>query len=220
MLDNLYDLLRISYLILLMLNVVLYSASIILGNKFFKPLLAYLLICILTEFFNFLVKKNHLLILGEKTNAPFFFFFILIQFFSLSFFFKNVIQHRFIKKYFYPYLILISTIALIPYVLNPSLIMEFTSWLSFITMPFILFLSSMYFIELLIKKGGYPFINIGIFIVMSCSLIYFASNAFYKEVNINILDFKLFLNLLPLVLLQLLFLYEAYLFLRTEKSKF
>lgn len=202
-----------------MLNVIFYSASIIIGNKVFRSLFVYLLICLFTEFLNFLVKNDYLLFLGKKTNAPFFFFFILIQFLSLSFFFKNVIEHRLVKKYFYPSLILISIIALIPYVLNPSLIMEFTSWLSFITMPFIILLSSIYFFELLNSKNGYPFINIGVFIVMNCSLIYFASNPFYKGLDIDVFNLKLFLNLLPLVLLQLLFIYELYLFLKREKSK-
>jgi hypothetical protein len=77
-------------------------------------------------------------------------------------------------------------------------------------------LSSLYFIDLLDIKKGYPFVNIGIFISLGCSLINFVSFSFQDGVNDSIKSFKHLLHILPLISLHILFLYECLLYFKSQ----
>lgn len=94
--------------------------------------------------------------------------------------------------------------------------MVFTPWAAFITFPVIIFLSSLYFIDLLDIKKGYPYINIGIFLSLGCSLINFVSFGFQEDVEDSIKTLKQLLHILPLLSLHILFLYQCLLFFKSQ----
>ncbi|MEO9953504.1 MAG: hypothetical protein ABJD23_03610 [Nonlabens sp.] len=202
-----------------MLNILGYSALLFLKKNAFKPILIYLLGAIIAEIGTYLINNNIITVFGEITNAPFIFLFLTIQFLCFSYFYKLNIKNRWFQKYFYMLFCVVSVIAYSIYIIDFNSIMTHNPWLSFITIPFILFLTTIYFYELLKNEKGYRYINIGVFMVSSCTLIFLSSATFYENISYELLSIKQSLHITPLIFLQLLFLYEAFLFFKSRKKK-
>jgi hypothetical protein len=172
------------------------------------------LIC---EVYTVLISKRIILISGEETNAPFGHLYVWTQFFAFCFFFFTLQKSNKIKKAFTYVFSVFFFFALVPYLWLDSNLMSHDPYISLITMPCVLLFSLVYFIQLLGKKKGFPFINVGIFLVTGSSVINISSGAFYQEVHLDLISLKNAINLVPLVIMQLLFMYEGYLFFKNKR---
>jgi hypothetical protein len=211
-----YDILRLFYLLLLGVNLVCFMVAVFKGNQVFKYLLIYLFAGAGSEFMSYLITDEIITVFGKKTNAPFYFLFIIFQFLGVSLFYKSVLTKPTWTRYFSWCILLVLLAAIVPYILNYRLLMVFTPWAAFITLPVLLLLNTIYFLDLLHNKKGYVLINIGIFLSLGCSLINFATFLFQDDVARAIRDFKLLLNILPLLSLHILFLYECFLYFKSQ----
>jgi hypothetical protein len=216
--QDLVSFVTLTYSILLLLNVLGFSVVIFYGAKVFNPIFIYLIVGLICEVFTSLMFRKIILIYEEETNAPFGHLYVWTQFIAFFFFFFKLQKSNQIKKAFASIFILFFLFALAPYLWLDSNLMNHDPYISLITMPCVLFFSLTYFIQLLGKKKGFPFINIGIFLVTGSSLISISSSAFYQDVNLDLIYLKNTVNLIPLILMQLLFMYECYLFFKTEIS--
>ncbi|WP_146105149.1 hypothetical protein [Nonlabens arenilitoris] len=214
--ETIFDNLTVVYFSLLIFNFVCYSIAVILGKNDFKPILLYLMSGVFTEVMSKLVIRDYFLVLGEKTNAPFYFLFSILQFLFLSYFYKKVITCPVFKRYFKYLIMVVLIIGLVPYVFNPSWLLHFSVWLPLITMPLLLFYSAYYFIELLKNKNGYPFINIGLFLILGNTLIFLMTIQFYEGVSSYVRILLRILHIFPLIVLHLLFIYECLLYFKSQ----
>lgn len=214
--NEIYDFLKICYYTLIAINIICYIVAVARGYHIFKYLLLYLITAGSTEAFSYLVRNDVILFLGEKTNAPFYFFFIFLQFIAFALFYKNVLHKRRISYLLNAFITVILFITALPYLIDYKLIMTFTPWAAFITLPVLLLMSTIYFTDLLKNKYGYPFINIGIFLMIGCSLINFVTFPFQQGVDTQLKDFKHFLHILPLLSLHILLLYECLLYFKSQ----
>ncbi|PZX39772.1 hypothetical protein LX97_02129 [Nonlabens dokdonensis] len=202
-----------------MLNFFGISASVFFGAKSFKPIWIYLLVGIICEAFTELLVRDLITINGQVTNAPFAHLYIWTQFIVFSYFYYSEQMSSKMKKRF---ILIFSTFFILassPYIFLESNLMTHDPYISLITMPCVLIFSLIYFVQLLDLKNGYPFISIGIFIVTGSSLIHMSTGAFYEDVDIDIIYLRNTINMLPLIIMQLLFMYEAYLFFSERKQK-
>ena len=214
--NEIYDILIICYYTLIAINLVCYAVAVAGGYRIFKYVLIYLITAASTEVFSKLISKDVILFLGEKTNAPFYFFFIVLQFIAFSLFYKNVLPKRRFSYLLNAFIIVILFITVLPYLIDYKLIMIFTPWAAFITLPILLLMSTVYFIDLLKNRYGYPFINIGIFLMIGCSLINFVTFPFQAGIEVHINKLKLLLHILPLLSLHILLLYECLLYFKSQ----
>ncbi|MBF4983519.1 hypothetical protein FNJ87_03960 [Nonlabens mediterrranea] len=204
------------YQVLLILAFICYTVAIVMGKSDFKPIFLYLLSGVFTELMSNMITRDYFVVLGEKTNAPFFFLFALLQFVFLSYFFKKVITCPIFSKFFKYSVIIVVMIGITPYIFNPSWVLEFSVWLPLMTIPLLLFFSTYYFIELLKYKQGYPFINIGLFIMLGTTLIFFMTMQFYEGVPPDVKILLRTLHVLPLTILHTLFIYECVLYFKSQ----
>lgn len=193
-----------------------YLIAFLKGEPSLKFLFLYISASAITEIFSYLIVHDWIRFMGEKTNAPFYFFFIIAQFIAISFFYKSALKKTKFIVFFNFFVIFILLLTLFPYLMDYTLIMTFTPWAAFITFPVIIFLSSLYFIDLLDLRKGYPYANIGIFLSLGCSLINFVSFGFQDDVNSSIQSIKQLLHILPLICLHVLFLYQCLLFFKYQ----
>ncbi|KEZ93533.1 hypothetical protein [Nonlabens ulvanivorans] len=214
--ESFLDHLSTVYKTLLILAFLFYTIAISMGKNDFKPIFLYLMAGAFTEVMSKMITWDYFLVLGEKTNAPFFFLFTILQFVFLSYFFKKVIDCPVFTKYFKSSVIIVLIIGIIPYIFNPSWILEFSVWLPLMTIPLLLFFSAYYFIELLKNKMGYPFINIGLFIMLGTTLIFFMTMQFYEGVPPDVKILLRTLHVLPLTILHTLFIYECLLYFKSQ----
>ncbi|PPK94751.1 hypothetical protein LY01_01503 [Nonlabens xylanidelens] len=206
------------YLFFLLLNICGYSAAIFLGGKKFIPILLYLMGALMAETGTYLIREDIITIFGEVTNAPFNTLFLTIQFLSFSYFYKTNIKNIWFQKYFYIIFCMISVIAYSIYIIDLNTFMTHNPWLSFITLPFLLLLSTVYFYDLLKGEKGYIFINIGIYMVTSSTLIFLSSATFYENINYDLLLIKKSLHITPILLLHTLLFYQIYLSFNKRKE--
>ncbi|GAK89016.1 hypothetical transmembrane protein [Nonlabens ulvanivorans] len=214
--ETIFDNLTVVYFSLLIFDFVCYSIAVVIGKNDFKPIFLYLISGVFTEVMSKMITRDYFLVFGEKTNAPFFFLFSILQFLFLSYFFKKVITCSIFKKYFKYLVLAVLIIGLVPYVFNPSWLLHFSVWLPFMTIPLLLFFSAYYFIELLKNKKGYPFINIGLFLILGNTLIFLMTIQFYEGVSSYVRDFLRTLHIFPLIVLHLLFIYECLLYFKSQ----
>ena len=207
------------YLTLLVLNFLGISASVFFGAKSFKPILIYLIIGVICEVITEMVLRDLITINGEATNAPFGHLYVWTQFIVFSYFFSSEqVTLKMKKKIIWIFLIFLA-FAFSPYIFLNANLMTHDPYVSLITMPCVLIFSLIYFIQLLDLRAGYPYINIGIFLVTGSSLINISTGVFYEGVDIDIIHLRNSINLLPLIIMQLLFMYEAYLFFSKRKQQ-
>ncbi len=214
--ETIFDNLTVVYFSLLIFDFVCYSIAVIIGKNDFKPIFLYLMSGVFTEIMSKMISRDYFLVLGEKTNAPFFFLFTILQFVFLSYFFKKVITCPVFGKFFKYSVIIVLMIGITPYILNPTWILEFSVWLPLMTIPLLLFFSTYYFIELLRNKKGYPFINIGLFLILGNTLIFLMTIQFYEGVSSYIRSLLRILHIFPLIVLHLLFIYECLLYFKSQ----
>lgn len=214
--ETIFDNLTVVYFSLLIFDFVCYSIAVIIGKDDFKPIFLYLMSGVFTEIMSKMISRDYFLVLGEKTNAPFFFLFTILQFVFLSYFFKKVITCPVFGKFFKYSVIIVLMIGITPYILNPTWILEFSVWLPLMTIPLLLFFSTYYFIELLRNKKGYPFINIGLFLILGNTLIFLMTIQFYEGVSSYIRSLLRILHIFPLIVLHLLFIYECLLYFKSQ----
>ncbi|WP_304015449.1 hypothetical protein [Nonlabens dokdonensis] len=217
--EDVTSLIKYSYLIILMLNFFGFSASIFFGKSTFKPLLIYLSVGLICELFTELIMRDLITINGEVTNAPFGHLYVWTQFISLSYFFYQEQTNSKLRIIVISVFTIFFILACCPYLFLDSNLMTHDPYVSLITMPCVLIFSLIYFIQLLDLRAGYPYINIGIFLVTGSSLINISTGVFYQGVNIDIIHLRNSINLLPLIIMQLLFMYEAYLFFSKRKQQ-
>lgn len=202
-----------------MLNFFGFSASIFCGKSTFKPLLIYLSVGLICEIFTELITRDLFTINGEVTNAPFGHLYVWTQFIVLSYFFykeQTSSKMKYVISSIFTFFLLL---ACCPYIFLGSNIMTHDPYVSLITMPCVLIFSLIYFIQLLDLRAGYPYINIGIFLVTGSSLINISTGVFYEGVDFDIIHLRNSINLLPLIIMQLLFMFEAYLFFSKRKQQ-
>ncbi|QJP35654.1 hypothetical protein F0365_15215 [Nonlabens sp. Ci31] len=206
------------YYISLVLNIFLFSGAVFLRKYLFAPILFYLITGLLTEHITILILNNDLLFFGQQTNAPVKVIYDLIQFLTISYFFKRSLNYQWLNKWYVLLMVLLILIAIAPYLLTPSDIAFHNPWISFITIPVLLFLSTLYFLQLLRQKKGYAYINIGLFLILGSSMVRDSTSPFYEGVPMEIYRMKGFLLLIPLIMMQFLFTYECFLFFKSRKE--
>lgn len=215
--EDLVSFVKSIYYLLLIVDVLVFSLLIFHKAKVFKPIFLYLMVGLICEVYTVLISKRIILISGEETNAPFGHLYVWTQFFAFCFFFFTLQKSNKIKKAFTYVFGVFFFFALVPYLWLDSNLMSHDPYISLITMPCVLLFSLVYFIQLLGKKKGFPFINVGIFLVTGSSVINISSGAFYQEVHLDLISLKNAINLVPLVIMQLLFMYEGYLFFKNKR---
>lgn len=201
-----------------MLNVFGFSALIVKGAKSLIPILIYLLVGLICEFTTELILRDLFTINGQVTNAPFGHLYVWTQFIALSYFFYTQQSSSRMKKYFKIIFSIFFFAACCPYLFLGSELMVHDPFISLITMPCVLIFSLFYFIQLLDIREGFPYFNIGIFLITGSSLINISSGGFYDGVDFNIIHLRNSINLIPLIIMQLLFMLEGYLFLSKKNN--
>jgi hypothetical protein len=202
-----------------MLNIIIYSASFFYKSKYFKPILIYLIIGLICEISYDLILRNILLINGEQTNAPFGHLYAWTQLITFFYFFYSQQKYQSTKKLFIIIFVLFFLLSLTPYLWLGSSLMLHDPYVPLITMFCVIVFCFIYFFQLLDNKKGYPFITIGIFLVTGSSIIRSCVAPFWEGVDFNILHIASIINLLPLIIMQLLFMFEAYLFFTDKEEK-
>lgn len=207
------------YYVLLLLDALAFSVLIFYRARVYKPIFFYLIVGLICEVFTELISRKIILIFGVETNAPFGHLYVWTQFIAFFLFFFTLQKSNKMKKAFVYIFSVFFFFALMPYLWLDANLMIHNPYIALITMPCVLFYSLIYFIQMLEKTKGFPFMNIGIFLVTGSSLINISSSAFYQDVNLNLIYLKNTVNLIPLIIMQLLFMYECYLFFQSRKSK-
>lgn len=178
------------------------------------PLLMVLVFWGIKEAITLLIKYDGFLINGEATNAPLYHM-VLWSDLIFFFFFFNIHQENKKLKKTTTFVFLFSLIlTVILYIFLDIDLMFFNGWSPLFAKPAIIAMCTIYFFHLLSVKKGYPYMVIGIFMYASCSLIDMSVHPFYEGVDPSIYGLRDAINLIPLIIMNILFTYEAYLIYR------
>lgn len=202
-----------------MLNVLGYSALLIKGIKKIWPLFFYLFTLAFTEVITLLIRYNNLLIMGEESNAPFYHFSLFSDLILFFYFFYSAMEkdsYKRISSFVFYVSLALTTCCYIFFEIN---IFEHNAWIPFISKTGIIILCVIYFTSLLNANKGFPFIAIGVFIVSNAAIINMASFPFYLGVDPSVRVLRNTIYLFPLIIMQLLFMFEAYLFFKGKKKE-
>ncbi len=213
-----FEVLKIIYSILLMLNILGFSALIFCGKKKMWSILIILIMGAVTDIATYLIRYNDVLIFGKETNAPFYHLNLWIDLIFLFVFFYSVLENKFFKKVSISVFLFSVEISLIPYLFLDVDFMHHSAWNPMFSKPGILVVCSLYFVHLLNSKKGYPFITIGVFMFTGCSLVDMSVYPFYEGVDKIVYRLRNVINLFPLIIMQFLFMYEVFLFFKRKNK--
>lgn len=134
--------------------------------------------------------------------------YFIIQFFTLAYFFNQIIKLEWVTKLIKIYIISVLCFLLFQYLLLPSLIWNYNIFEVYITNYLIILLSLIYFYENLGKKKEYQPFVIAIFIysTLSTSIFLFGNVASYT--NIESVVYIWGIHLLILIVCQLLITFQ------------
>ncbi|MEO9503361.1 MAG: hypothetical protein ABJN73_00825 [Nonlabens ulvanivorans] len=200
------------YYLLLILTTIVFSVSIVYGARKFLPITICLIIGCLCEFFTYLIREHHLLIMGEQNNAIVGHVYKWTSFLTFGFFLYSVQKSKATKRYFVYLFSICAVIGIFSQSRLKHYWLENDPWLAFSLMSAIIIASMVYFIQLLKARDGYPYITTGIFLVSGSFLISSAVNGTYVGVDLEVWFFRESINRVVLIIMYVMFLLESYLY--------
>ncbi|MBF4986073.1 hypothetical protein FNJ87_17675 [Nonlabens mediterrranea] len=206
------------YYLLLILTTIVFSVSTVYGARKFLPITICLIIGCLCEFFTFLIREHHLLIMGEQNNAIVGHVYKWTSFLTFGFFLYSVQKSKAVKRLFVYLFSICAFIGVCSQLMIKQYFLQNDPWLAFSLMSGVIIASMIYYIKLLKDTEGYPYITTGIFLVSGSFLISSAVNGTYVDVDLEVWFFRESINRIVLIIMYVMFLLGAYLFFKKEDS--
>ena len=204
MLETLTDNLRWITVYFSMTYPLLYLIGFAKNSKAFKIFTVYLVIIGLIQ----LSMSIHSYYLEGESNLFFFVYYFVLQFITLSLFYKELLAYKWIH-------IVTGIVALIiayQYFLDPSMYFRYNPIGSSLTQIVIVIYSLLYFYKSLSGKREFLIVNVGLFFYMLSSLLIFASGNLVLDADIPSYIPKLLnqINLVLYFIFQILIVVEWY----------
>lgn len=176
MFENLADNLRGITVYLAMIYPLLYIIGFTKNSKAYKIFTIYLVIIGLVQ----LSMQVHGNIFKGESNLFFFIYYFVLQFIALSFFYKELLEY----KWLHIVTGIVLSIIGYQYFLDPSMYFRYNPIGSSLTQIIIVIYSLLYFYKSLSGKREFLIVNVGMFFYMLSSLLIFASGNLVFNDNI------------------------------------
>jgi hypothetical protein len=198
-----FDILKYLDVILLCINVILYSIS---HNQFSK-IMAYKLIYIYLWLSLIITVTTEIMFAYKENNHYLSHFYFLFQFILFTYFYLNLFKNKTQKIYVKTIFVIVISILTIQYLLNPLGLFYFNLLEVLLTSFPLISYSIIHLYNSLVKKGSYLYLNAAMLVYLSAStLIFFLSNyltGLDKKIVINIWHILEILYVLFLIIILL-----------------